>query len=102
MEDDIMDDLSSIPSCLFYGKQKIRSPLPPAVSENSESSDEEEEITLKTMREKIRHSKFLFEIAGNNSEGDFSSSEEEADFEVLPPPEKKKKKTPQTTFSWTK
>ncbi|KAL3279161.1 hypothetical protein HHI36_016675 [Cryptolaemus montrouzieri] len=94
MDDDIMDDLPSIPSCSFYGKQKVRSPPPPAVPENSESSDDEKEITLKTIQEKIRPSKFLFEADGNNnnSEGKFFSSEEEAISNVLISPRRKRRK----------
>ncbi|KAL3265376.1 hypothetical protein HHI36_009583 [Cryptolaemus montrouzieri] len=83
---------------MFQSDWLVRLPPPPAVSENSESSDDEEEITLRTIQEKIRPSKFMFEVVDNNSEGDFSSSEEE-DFEVLPPHQKK---TSQTTFSWIK
>ncbi|KAL3274842.1 hypothetical protein HHI36_019625 [Cryptolaemus montrouzieri] len=57
----ILDDSPSIPSCLFYGKQEVRVPPPTAVPENSESSDVEEETTLKSVKEKIRQSNCLFE-----------------------------------------
>ncbi|KAL3265498.1 hypothetical protein HHI36_009702 [Cryptolaemus montrouzieri] len=103
-----MDDLLSIPSSSSYGKQKVRLPPTLPVSENSESSDDEEDITLKTIQAKIRPPKFLFQgdvyllisliyllyhflAAGNNSEGDFSSLEE-ADFEAWPTPRRKRRK----------
>lgn len=54
-----MDEYNSIPSCSFYGKSKFQLPPLPQVSDNSDSSDDEEEMTLKEIQDKIREAKVL-------------------------------------------
>lgn len=48
-----MNEFDEIPSCSFYGRSKCKLPPPPAVSDHSDISDDEENMTLDKIRKKL-------------------------------------------------
>nr|XP_023013425.1 uncharacterized protein LOC111503366 [Leptinotarsa decemlineata] len=49
-----MENLGTIPSCSFYGRKKFKLRPSPDISDGSGSSDDEENMTLKQIQNKIR------------------------------------------------
>ena len=51
-----MLELDPIPPCSFYGKRTCILPPLPHISDDSDSSDDDENITLKQLQSKLMHS----------------------------------------------
>lgn len=55
----IMATFKAIPTCSFYGRSKCSLPPAPQISDNSDTSDEEENMTLQAIRAKIQQTRGL-------------------------------------------
>lgn len=103
-------DFDGIPSCSFYGKKKCRLPPLPQVSDDSDSSDDDENLTLKNLRNKIlqaRQPNLVYDDTAEEEVYDIDSDSQEDVFEPQPEPEtepapKRKKKNQDMNFSWIK
>lgn len=49
-----MDKRRKIPSCYFYGRKKIKIPPLPYISNGSRRSEDEEDMTLKLIQNKMK------------------------------------------------
>ncbi|KAJ8935865.1 hypothetical protein NQ314_012609 [Rhamnusium bicolor] len=84
---------------------KVQHTTPPQVSDTSDTSDDEEEITLKQLQENIYRNRQLVTAdveSGKHSSGSEMNDVDSSEDESAEPLRKKKKKIPEITFNWTK